>query len=244
MSDRTPTRAELEALIALQAAEINIRRLRRRLDELPEQARLAAATDAAASAKAEQDARRVDLDLVESEMRRLEGDLGLLQQRRDADRSRLYGGEVSHPRELQALRAEVDSVERRMDALEDPLLEIMERREELAGEVEALGRRREQQLEEQERLTVARDESARGLFAELAAAETERDTLREQVPDHLLARYEQSRRRHGPVGVGALEKGVCTACWLELTPLEISELRDSGPLGTCPQCQRLLVVLD
>ncbi|MDQ3932909.1 MAG: C4-type zinc ribbon domain-containing protein [Actinomycetota bacterium] len=244
MPDPTPTRAELEALLALQAAENDIRRLRRRLDELPEQAELAAATHAASSARAEQDARRIDLDLVESEMRRLEGEVGLLQQRRDAERSRLYGGGISQPRELQSLRAEVDNVERRIAALEDSLLEVMERREELAGEVEALGNRHEQQRKEQERLTLARDEAAQGILADLAVAETELDTLRGQVPDHVLERYDVSRRRHGRVGVGALEKGICTACWLELTPLEISDLRNAGPLGTCPQCQRLLVVLD
>ncbi len=244
MPDATPTPAQLEALLALQRTETDIRRLRRRLDDLPEQAKLEAATEAAAASKAEQDVRRVDLDLLESEVRRLEGELGLLQQRRDAERSRLYGGEISQPRELQSLRAEVDSVERRMSTLEDSLLEVMERREELAGEVESLGTRLEQLRQEQEGLTAARDESAKGILAELASAETERDVVRGQVPDHVLARYELSKRRHGGVGVGALEKGVCTACWLELTPLEISELRSSGPLGTCPQCQRLLVVLD
>lgn len=244
MPEATPTPAELEALLALQATETDIRRLRRRLDELPEQAKLEAAAEAAAAAKAEQDARRVDLDLFESDMRRLEVELGMLQQRRDAERSRLYGGAISQPRELQSLRAEVDSVQRRIAALEDSLLEVMERREELAGEVEALVNRREQLRQEQERLTVARDEAATGILAELTEAEAERDALRGQVPDHVLARYELSKRRHGRVGVGALEKGVCTACWLELTPLEISELRSSGPLGTCPQCQRLLVVLD
>ncbi|MDP8960151.1 MAG: C4-type zinc ribbon domain-containing protein, partial [Actinomycetota bacterium] len=153
-------------------------------------------------------------------------------------------GGISQPRELQSLRAEVDSVERRIAALEDSLLEVMERREELAGEVEALGSGHEQQRREQERLAVARDEAAKGILADLTAAEAERDTLRGQVSDHVLDRYELSRRRYGRVGVGALEKGLCTACWLELTPLEISDLRNAGPLGTCPQCQRLLVVLD
>ncbi|MDQ4131296.1 MAG: C4-type zinc ribbon domain-containing protein [Actinomycetota bacterium] len=244
MSELNPTPAQLDALLALQATETDIRRLRRRLDDLPEQAKLEAATQASASAKAEQDVRRVDLDLLESEMRRLEGELGLLQQRRDAERSRLYGGEISHPRELQSLRAEVDSVERRIAALEDSLLEVMERREELAREVESLATRREQLRQEQEGLTAARDEAAKGILGELASAEAEREVLRARIPDQLLARYELSKRRHGGVGVGALEKGVCTACWLELTPLEISELRSSGPLGICPQCQRLLVVLD
>lgn len=244
MADGEASRADLEALLTLQAAEATIRRLERRLDELPEQAALDASLQELAAVQAQRDAHRVDLDLVEAEMRKLEGELSVLQQRREHEQRRMYGGEITNPRELQALRAELENVARRISRREDVLLDVMERREELVGTLDALERRQRELAAERERLTAARDEAAQELLAELAEARGRRDAEHARVPADLLSRYDAKRRRLGGVGVGALHDGVCSACHLELTPLEISELRAGSPLGTCPQCQRLLVVLD
>ena len=61
--------------------------------------------------------------------------------RAEAVNRRLYGGEVSASRELQAMAADVESLKARASALEDQVLELMEEREplearlaELAGE--------------------------------------------------------------------------------------------------------------
>lgn len=244
MPDGAPTPEQLAALLRLQEAETSIRRLERRLAELPEQAALNAAVEKVAAAKAEQDSRRVDLDLLDAEIRKREGELGLLQQRREHERGRLYGGVVANPRELQSMRAELNSLERRMSGLEDELLEVMERREELVGGVEELAANRRELEEEVARLQAVRDAAAEGAQAELAGSRMERDAEHAALPAALLAKYEASKRRHGGVGVGALRQAICTACRLELTPLEISDLRRDAPLSTCPQCQRLLVVLD
>jgi predicted nucleic acid-binding Zn-ribbon protein len=242
--DPAPDRDELEALLQLQRGETAIKRLERRLEELPEQAALDASVETAAAIKADQDAHRVGELEIDAEIRKLEGELELLQQRRADEQQRMYAGEITNPRELQAIRAEIGSVARRIEHLEETLLEVMERREELSGAVATLDQRRLELIEEEERLTEARDEAAQGILAELAETRAERDAHRQALTEPLLERYEEKKGRLGGVGVGALEQGICTACRLELTPLERSELRHGPPLGTCPQCQRLLVVLD
>lgn len=236
--------SDLQTLLQLQDVETTIRRLERRLDELPEQAALDAAIREAAAAKAEYDARRVDLDLLDSEIRKAENEAGLLGQRRDADQARMYGGEITNPRELQAVRAEIENVSGRIDAFEERALELMEQREELEATIASIEERRQHLADEQERLAEARDTSAKEILSELAEARVRRDREREQIPDDVLRRYEQKKERHGGIGVGLLDRNVCTACHLELTPLEISDARDEAPLTTCPQCQRLLVVVD
>lgn len=239
-----PTRDQLEALLRLQATETMIRRLEHQLDQLPEQAALDAAVEEAAQVKSERDALRIDIGMVESEMRRLEGEIGVLQTRREADQQRMYGGEITNPKELQAVRSEIANIGGRIERLEDELLEAMEQREQL-GEQEARLEARAAELErDRVRLEAERDDAAKEVLAELAEQQVARDQERERVPPDLLQRYEATKRRHGGLGVGALEGGICTACRLELTPLERSELLDGPPVGTCPQCQRLLVALD
>lgn len=244
MVDEDPATDELEALLRLQGVDTSIRRLEHRLEQLPEQARLDEVVREAASVRAERDARRVDLDLVEAEMRKHEGELELLQQRRGEEQQRMYAGEIHNPRELQALRAEIENIGERIGRREDELLEVMERREELAGEVEGLDARGEELASREAELTVERDEAAKEVLAELAELKVSRDEERGRISDDLLERYETSKEKHGGVGVGAMEHRICTACRMELTPLEVSDLRDAAPIASCPQCQRLLVVLE
>ncbi|MGH3443454.1 MAG: zinc ribbon domain-containing protein [Nitriliruptorales bacterium] len=242
MTDTEPSPEELEALLRLQDLENAIRRLEHRLNELPEQAALDASSEASASVRQERDSCRVDLDLVEGEMRKLEGEIDLLQQRRSAEQERLYGGEITNPRELQAVRAEIESVDRRIEGFEERLLDVLERREELVTSIEALSEREKALQEEQADLTSARDEAAQGILAELAEHRVSADREREAIPADVLSEYDAKKQRHTGVGVGALRSGICTACRMELTALEINDLRNGPPLGHCPQCQRLIVV--
>lgn len=244
MADDEPSTEELEALLRLQATDTSIRRLEHRLEELPEQARLDEVAREAAAARAERDSRRVDLDLVEAEIRKHEGELELLQQRRGEEQQRMYAGEIANPRELQALRAEIENIGERVERREDELLEVMQRREELAAEVDELDTRGSDLGEREEQLTAERDEAAKEVLAELAELKVARDEELGRISDGLLERYEAAKQRHGGVGVGAMERGICTACRMELTPLEVSDLRDAAPIASCPQCQRLLVVFD
>lgn len=242
MADTEPSREQLEALLRLQDDENAIRRLEHRLDELPEQAALDASLETSAAARQERDGLRVDLDLVESEMRQLEGEIDLLQQRRGAEQTRLYGGEITNPRELQAVRAELDNLDRRIAGFEDSLLDVLERREELVTAIEGLTEREHTLEQDQVDLTAARDEAAQGILAELAELRVAADRERGSIPDDVLTDYEAKKKRHAGVGVGAVQNGICTACHMELTALEVAELRDGPLLSTCPQCERLIVV--
>ncbi|MDP8932220.1 MAG: hypothetical protein M3O70_27565, partial [Actinomycetota bacterium] len=221
-----PGREQLEALLALQYAETTIRRLGRRLDELPEQAALSAARARGMAVNAERDAVRVEMEDIELTSASSKASSPCCKQRRDTEQARLYSGAVANPRELQALRADVDHVARRIATLEDELLQLMERREQLAETLATLERRGQELASEQERLAVARDEAASEVLAELAETKGLRETQRERLSEQLLVRYETSKQRHGGVGVGALEHGICTGCRMELTPLEVSELRE------------------
>lgn len=245
MSEDDPDRGELEALLELQRTENGIRRLEKRLDELPEQAALDESLATYEKLKATKDQLRVDRDMVDSKIRSLEGELDLLQQRREKEQARMYGGEISNPRELQAIRAEIDSAEERIASHEEDLLGRMEEREEMSRQIDQLEERRGQLEVEQEELTAKRDEAAKGILAELGELKARHDQVMGQVKQGSLERFERAKERHGPVALGALEGGICTACRMELTPLERSDLREDAPtLGTCPQCQRLLVALD
>lgn len=237
-----PGPEQLEALLRLQEGDTAIRRLEHQLDNLPEQQALDEVRRHAGEAKQARDELRVQLDMVSSRVRKLEGEIDLLTQRRDDDQSRMYSGQISNPRELQALRAEVDSTERRISDHEDELLEAMEEREELENRIGQLETRQLEFEEAVEERTSVRDRAASGIVTRLEEARADRERAREELSDELLADYEQLRDNTSGIAVGRLERGMCTACHMELPRIDISELKDGPPLARCPECRRLLVV--
>lgn len=237
-----PGPEQLEALLRLQEGDTAIRRLEHQLDNLPEQRALDEARRHAGEAKQARDELRVHLDLVSSRVRKLEGEIDLLTERRDDDQSRMYSGQISNPRELQSLRAEVDSTERRISDHEDELLQAMEEREQLQNRIGELETRQLELEEQVEERTAARDRAASGILTQLEQARADREGARGELSEDLLADYERLRDDASGIAVGRLERGMCTACHMELPRIDISELKDGPPLAHCPECRRLLVV--
>lgn len=242
MSD-DPRPDDLQQLLDLQGTDSRLARLEHLLDALPEQQQLEEVEAEHRAVGEEHDARQLELERANAELRKLEKEVDQLAQRREAEQVRMYGGDIHNAKELQSLRAEITSIERRISDHEDAMLEVLERVETAETASAELEQRRsvlEQRIAE---LTAARDDAAAGHLAEFGELKVQRDREREAVDAGLLARYDAVRERQGGgVAVGELREGMCTACRIELPLAEVNELRSGPPLTTCPQCRRLLVV--
>jgi len=76
---------------------------------------------------------RIALEDLDSQVSRLEGEIDGVRQREDRDKGLLGSGTIN-PKQLAELQHELETLERRQSSLEDSLLEVMERREELQGQ--------------------------------------------------------------------------------------------------------------
>lgn len=234
---------ELEELLEVADLDVRLRRLDHQLSHLPEQAQLDEIEQQDRALREAEGLAAVELSHAEAAQRKLEGEVELLRQRREAEQTRMYGGGIVNPRELQSLRAELESTGRRLTAHEDQLLAAMESVETAEEAVAAVRDRRAVLAEELAARTAARDEAAQGLLAERAELQAARDRHREHVSADLLARYDAAAQRFSGVAIGRLEAGSCTACRIELPMVEVSALLEGPLLATCPMCQRLLVTV-
>jgi uncharacterized protein len=237
-----PPAEQLELLLELQATDQRVRKLEHQLDDLPEQRELEASRDRLLAFGRQADETRVALDRASAAQRRLEREVDVLTQRRDAERSRLYDGTVTNQREMQSLEAEIGATERRVTEHEDELMEVLEQVEELESRLAGLETDAAAEQQRIESLTVDRDEAAKGLLAELGELQALRQRQADGLPEDLLERYEKLAARLGGTGVGQLEGHACTACRIDLSMADVNDLLTGSPLATCPQCSRLLVV--
>jgi len=179
---------------------------------------------------------------LDGQVAKLESEVDTVRQREDRDRGLLTSGSVSDSKQLSDLQHELGTLERRQASLEDTLLEVMERREQLSagqtGEQADLDR-----LDtELSAARQARDE----VLAEVEQARADRTARRaELVVDldgTLLELYERQRRVSG-IGAGRLLGGKCGACRIELDRGELSRIAAAAEdeVLQCSECRAILL---
>lgn len=234
--------AVLQRLLDLQAEDTAIKRLEDRRASLSEAQRLAEVNENLAELEADlQIANRQNAD-VGREQERLEGEIELLEQKVAREEQRMYSGSVASPKELSSLQAEVESLKRKKSSMEDELLDVMERKEQIGETAQTLGAEREVAARESAELS-ARVEGLTGeIDVELKSHESQRVEVASTIPDDLLALYDKLRETKNGVGAAALEDGTCQGCHTKLPAKEVERVKTEGGLQRCDNCRRILIV--
>ncbi|MFN8037308.1 MAG: C4-type zinc ribbon domain-containing protein [Acidimicrobiia bacterium] len=236
--------SELEALLVVQQHDTAIDRLRHRAATLPERAE----RDARVAVLASIDRRLADAqarrDVVAREVQRLDDEGSSLEARAVAVERRMYSGEVSSPKELQAMQHDVESLRRHRDEIDDRELGVMSEREVLDGEVGAIEAERAQVAGDVERLQAAIAEQVATIDVELAVEQSARDEHASSVGAALLEQYESCRRQARGVGVAKLVGNTCQGCHLTIPATEVDRMRHQPPgsPALCDNCGCILVL--
>ena len=234
---------DLQALLDLQAVDTSIDQHRHRRQNLPERASLAEIDRRIAAARENLSAAAAVRDEIGARQAAVESELAATELRSKEVSKRLYGGEVSASRELQAMSDELDSLKARASGLEDQLLEILEEREPIDSQVASQETALSQMDREHETCSSALAAAEEVVDAEVGVLVRGRQEAVSRVPQSLLAEYERLRSRLGGVAVARLVGNRCDGCHLTLPATELDRIRhlSAGELVTCDQCGRILV---
>lgn len=184
---------------------------------------------------------RIAVEDLDEQVTRFESEIDAVRQREDRDRSLLDSG-ATNAKQLSDLQHELDTLQRRQSSLEESLLEVMERREELQAQQTAeLGAVDGLQGE----LTAAQ-QSLDGALTEIDQTRGERLTRRDELTaalnPELVAIYERQRAAGGP-GAGALQGQRCGACRIEIDRGELARISaaEDDEVLRCPECGAILL---
>jgi predicted nucleic acid-binding Zn-ribbon protein len=233
----------LRRLLDLQAEDTAIKRLTDQKNSLPEAERLSDLNAHLAELESDQEIARKQNEEIAREVARLEGEIELIDQKKAREEARMYGGQVSNPKELSSLQAEVEMLKRKKSGVEDGLLEAMEARDQANATLEALTSERQQAKSQADELTTQVDALTGDIDAQLRRHEGTRSELSPQIPDSVLSLYERLREQKGGIGAAALEGGTCQGCHTKLPAKEVERVRAEGGLQRCDNCRRILVVV-
>jgi predicted nucleic acid-binding Zn-ribbon protein len=227
---------KLKLLWQLEEIDDALQRGREEMGSLDDGGSLKAKVDAL---KAELERQRRELKEMRREMEDKELEARGLEERRRSLESRMYGGYVSNPKELESMEREVEMLRRNQDRLEERALELMFAIEDKSRDIKSL----EEQLKVED-LTYQevrrRYEEEYGRLSErIASLEREREKLLPQIDPALLERYTEIRAKAGG-GVGKVVMGVCGGCGFSISPRLLTRLKEGETIVYCENCGRIL----
>lgn len=233
----------LDTLLDLQEHDLAIDRLRHRRETLPERSALASVRDELTGIERELSTVVPQRDEVAREEQRLDDEATALEEKATAVERQLYSGEISSPRELQAMQADVESLRRHRSSLEDRELEVMDRRESFDKTVAGLGARIAELEGEGATLeqTLAASEGA--IDGEIDTEVVARAALASQLTPEIVAEYERRRAQARGVGAARLVGTSCQGCHLSIPSVEAERIRKAPPgtLAFCDNCGCILI---
>lgn len=213
---------------------------RRTLPVLVERAQVDKRRAEIAAAIAEITARR---DEIAARQKSFETELASVEAKRDGLEQRLYSGTVTVARDLQAMESERDLLGRRAGSLEDEVLGAMTEREPLDATLTALSDEAGELATRSAAMAADAAQQQATIDEEIVVNRAARTAAVADIPDDLMARYEALRPRLDGIAVAALANGRCGGCHLELSSVELDEVRrrPDDEMGFCEACGRILV---
>ena len=182
-----------------------------------------------------------DSDLAR-EQAKAEADVDQVRARAERDRKLLAAGSGS-AKDMENLQHELESLAKRQAALEDVVLEVMEKVESATARTAKLAADRAEVEGDLERARHALAAEQASVDKDIEFTRTQRDLLVKQVPDELLGLYEKLRGQYDGVGVAAIVRRRCQACQIELDIAEVNAAKAAAPdtILRHDSCRRILV---
>ena len=229
------------SLLELAELDAELGRIEHRAKHLTEQEHLEQVQARYREANDRLAALRIALDDLDAQVAKFENEIDAVRRRQDRDRSLLDAGAIN-AKQLSELQHELETLQRRQSSLEDSLLEVMERREELqeeqAGELARIDALQSELTSAQKSL----DDAVTELNQTRHQCVSRRDELVSELDADLAALYERQRKRGG-AGAGVLQGRRCGACRIEIDKGELARISAAAEddVLRCPECGAILL---
>lgn len=227
-------------LLRLQTADTRLNQLDHTAKKLPQLAELAALQPEVEALRTRWIARTGELEDSRAELKRVESDVAVVEARMARDSGRLQ--QTSSTKDVQALEAELTSLSKRRDDLEEIELTVMERVEEQEEALAAVEADRAELDGRVQALEAAKADELAKVDAQRTAIAKDRAAIASAIPADLIDLYEKQRARYG-IGAAQLVRGVSMGSNVKLTESDLSVIRRAADdeVVLCPDSGAILI---
>ncbi len=229
------------SLLELAEIDAELSRIAHRAKHLAEYEQLERVQDDHRGANDRLAALSIALEDLDAQVAKFETEIDAVRRREDRDRSLLDGGAIN-AKQLAELQHELETLQRRQSNLEDSLLEVMERREELQGQQSDELAHIDELQNALSSVQNSRDEALTLIEQTRHQCVSRRDELVSELDAELVALYERQRAKGG-AGAGVLQGRRCGACRIEIDKGELARISAAADddVLRCPECGAILL---
>jgi predicted nucleic acid-binding Zn-ribbon protein len=142
-------------------------------------------------------------------------------------------------KEYQAILSEIEIAQKAKDKIEDDLLALLEKIENIKKELNA----KEQAVKEEEKRFSAEEAKIKEVFKkteeELSALIKERKEKGAKIDKGLLEKYTHLFKAKNGLAVAAVKNGSCLGCHMHVPPQTFTEVKKNTKIIQCFQCHRI-----
>jgi predicted nucleic acid-binding Zn-ribbon protein len=145
--------------------------------------------------------------------------------------------------DVEQTQHELESLNKRRAELEDIELEVMVRLEGLDSRIAELSKRRDELAIEVDAITKERDQALEQISQAISATKSDRDALAKEIEAELLSLYEKIRSTSDGLAAVRLSDGKCQGCHLTMSAAELTRINALAidELVRCEECRRILI---
>jgi uncharacterized protein len=233
----------LDPLIDLQNSDTELAQLNHRAAHLPEQLKLNECDAALVALRDRLEPTVRERAGLTERQEAFERQLAEIDTKIASAEKQLYSGSVTASRELQALEADIASLKKHRNDVEDHELEVLLACEPIDAALAEGDRQRSVIDEQAKELHTAKAEAMVVIEQELKRVTAQRIGQRASIDAALLARFDAVAKANRGVGAARLEHGTCMGCRIKLPSVEIDRIRhlDDDAVYTCEECGVILV---
>ncbi len=233
-----PFEEQFSLLCELQEIDFNLHILRRKLNELP--SKIVEKQTAFNMVKDRLEAHKAELAQLEHDRRTDERDLEAQTQHLREREAKLYA--IKTNKEYQAALKEISEGKRQNREREDRIIQAMERIEALGQEITQLDKDFAEKETDFKTAMEAVKKEEDEIRQQMDEQSTRRPKLMEGIEKDILRKYDMVRQRYSDALVGVVS-GICQGCSRRVPPQLYNEMLRRERLRICPNCQRLIYVL-
>ena len=179
-----------------------------------------------------QDTKRKDLELI----------FETTQSKVTSTESKLYGGTIRNPKELEDLQSELNSLKDRQSNEEDSYLIAMEQAEDTGQKLTKL----EDMLRNLEKVwdqdQIRLNEEKNNSTTSLVELRSKRESISTNIDQISLSLYSRVRNQRNGTAVARVERGICQGCNITLPTKPVQQAKNQDRPMQCPSCSRLLYI--
>ena len=149
---------------------------------------------------------------------------------------------VKSKEEFSALEKEISQVEEEKEKVEDFLLELMEKEEELVQNLPFLEVKVKQIRKDCQKKGNILKLDLDNVIHRIRQLENSREKIISQLDSIFFQRYEQLRKTREGLAVVSVKNGICDGCNVRISPSLMARVRRGEEIVCCENCSRILYI--